>query len=140
MVNYSASVEVKRYSVNLLEKMCTEKKKKFFLKKKSAQNFSNSNLSMDNDFMLEESFKDGVFIEELEKMVKQGQINVNYQHKDFLITILVVAIVNGRIEIVESLLRLGANQNLRSCNQMNAIDWAKKFSQNEILNLLENYQ
>ncbi|RNA07605.1 putative ATP-dependent RNA helicase YTHDC2 [Brachionus plicatilis] len=140
MINYSPGVEAKKHWVSLLERMCAEKRKKVFFKNNSTKNSLNSIKNMDVDFLIEQSFKDGTFIEELEEMVKRGQINVNYQQKDFWITILISAVVNGRIDVVESLLRLGANQNLRSCNQMNAIDWAKRFSQVEILNLLENYQ
>lgn len=126
--------------VGLLEKISNEKRKKIFFKNNLAQKSPFLEKNIDIDYMLELSFKDGIFFEELEKMVQQGKMNIDYLQKDFSITILISAVVNGRIDVVQNLLRMGANLNLISCNQMNAIDWAKRFSQIEILNLLESYR
>ena len=50
------------------------------------------------------------------------------------------ASISGYIELVEKLLRLGANIFLKSCNEMCLIEWAKSFSKNEIVELVESYQ
>ena len=50
-----------------------------------------------------------------------------------------VASISGQLKIVEQLLRLGANVFLKSCNELNSIEWAKRFSKNEIVEIFECY-
>ena len=57
-----------------------------------------------------------------------------------MVTAIIVASISGYIDLVEKLLQLGANPLLKSCNEMSAIEWAKSFSKNEIVELLESYQ
>lgn len=48
--------------------------------------------------------------------------------------------ISGQLDLVEEVLSLGANCNLKSCNDLMAIDWAKRFSKNEIVELLDCHQ
>lgn len=50
------------------------------------------------------------------------------------------ASISGNIDIVEKILSMGANINLKSCNDLMALDWAKRFTKNEIVQLIESYQ
>jgi len=48
-----------------------------------------------------------------------------------------VACGRGYVSIVEQLLNLGASVNMRSSNEWTAMDWAQKFEQTDIIELLE---
>lgn len=48
-----------------------------------------------------------------------------------------VAAGRGFPSLVEQLLALGANANLRASNGWTALDWAKRFNQAEVVELLE---
>jgi ankyrin repeat protein len=50
------------------------------------------------------------------------------------------AAISGYLDTVEKLLSLGANIYLKSCNDLTALEWAKRFSKSEITELLECYQ
>ena len=50
------------------------------------------------------------------------------------------ASISGYIDLVEKLLMLGANVLLKSCNEYSLLEWAKSFSKNEIVELIESYQ
>ena len=50
------------------------------------------------------------------------------------------ASISGYTDHVEKLLELGANILLKSCNEMSLLEWAKSFSKNEIVELIESYQ
>jgi ankyrin repeat protein len=56
-----------------------------------------------------------------------------------MITPIMAASISGYIELVEKLLQLGANVLLKSCNEMSLLEWAKSFSKNEIVELIECY-
>ena len=62
---------------------------------------------------------------------------VDYKHSDTSATPLMVAAGRGFPAVVEQLLGLGANTNLRASNGWSAIDWAKNFNQTDVLELLE---
>lgn len=64
---------------------------------------------------------------------------VEYQHSKTLVTPLMVAAVSDFSIAVEKLIQLGACLQTKSCNQFTALDWAKRFSKNEIVELLECY-
>lgn len=66
-------------------------------------------------------------------------LTVDYQHSDSLVSILMIASAKGMIQIVERLLCFGANINLKSSNDYTALDWAKRFSKTEVIELLECY-
>ena len=61
-------------------------------------------------------------------------------HSETSATALMIATGRGYFEIVERLLNLGANINIRASNDWTVIDWAKKFERVEILELLESYR
>lgn len=63
---------------------------------------------------------------------------VDYMHSETSATALMIATGRGYLEIVERLLNLGANINIRASNDWTVIDWAKKFERAEILELLES--
>lgn len=48
-----------------------------------------------------------------------------------------VASGRGFLSVVEQLLNLGANVNLRASNDFTALDWAKQFGWTDILEMLE---
>jgi ankyrin repeat protein len=50
-----------------------------------------------------------------------------------------IASGRGFAPIVEQLLCLGANTNIRASNGWTALDWAKKFDRNDVIELLEAY-
>ena len=62
---------------------------------------------------------------------------VDYQHSDTSATPLMVATGRGLIGIVEQLLNLGADPSLKASNDWTALDWAKKFQHEEIIDMLE---
>ena len=49
------------------------------------------------------------------------------------------ATISGFLQIVEKLMRLGADLYLKSCNEMTVMEWAKRFTKNEIVDLIECY-
>jgi ankyrin repeat protein len=51
-----------------------------------------------------------------------------------------IASAKGLIDFVEILLLFRADMHLKSFNGMNAIDWAKRYSRNEVVQLLECYK
>ena len=57
-----------------------------------------------------------------------------------MVTTIMAASTSGYLDHVERLIELGANILLKSCNEMNLLEWAKSFSKNEIIELIENYQ
>lgn len=62
---------------------------------------------------------------------------VDYRHSEMSVTSLMVASGRGFIGVVEKLLNMGANVYARSSNDWKAIDWAQKFDQTEVVELLE---
>lgn len=64
-------------------------------------------------------------------------ISVDYIHSATSATPLMVAAGRGFPAVVEQLLALGANANLRASNGWTALDWAKRFNQAEVVELLE---
>lgn len=51
-----------------------------------------------------------------------------------------VAAGRGCINTAEQLLNLGANINVRACNDWTAIDWARQMEQTDMLELLMAYK
>ena len=62
---------------------------------------------------------------------------VDYGHSQTSITPLMVAAGRDFYTVVEQLLSLGANANIRASNDWTALDWARKFERIDIIELLE---
>ena len=77
---------------------------------------------------------------EFTSLVETSKIDVNYLHSETQITILMAATISGNLQVVEKLLALGANVYLKACNDLTALEWAKRFAKSEIIELLECYQ
>lgn len=60
-------------------------------------------------------------------------------HSDTSATPLMIASGRGFYHVVEQLLSLGANVNIRASNDWTALDWARKFEQADIVELLESH-
>ena len=63
--------------------------------------------------------------------------SVDYAHSESSITALMIAAGRGFVDMVEHLLDLGANFNAKTVNDWTAVDFAKQFDQQEILQLLQ---
>ena len=61
---------------------------------------------------------------------------VDYQHSETSITPLMIAAGRGFTEVVAQLLNMGADAQLKASNDWTALDWAKKFDQEDIVNML----
>lgn len=48
-----------------------------------------------------------------------------------------VSSAHGSMAVVEQLLNLGANVDIRASNDFTAIDWARNFNHNDIVEILE---
>lgn len=62
---------------------------------------------------------------------------MDYAHSETSATPLMIAAGRGFFDIVEQLLSLGTNVNIRARNDWTALDWAKKFEHTDITELLE---
>ncbi|KAK2182376.1 hypothetical protein NP493_355g01027 [Ridgeia piscesae] len=65
--------------------------------------------------------------------------SVDYMHSETGATPLMVAAGRGFFTIVEQLIGLGADVNLLASNDWTALDWAKNFERNDVIELLEAY-
>lgn len=72
-------------------------------------------------------------------LIHSENVSVDYQHSKTFVTTLMVAAGRGCLNIVEQLLNLGANLNLKSCNDWTALEWAKNMNQVECAELIEAY-
>jgi len=66
-------------------------------------------------------------------------IAVDYVHSETTVTALMVAAGRGFFGTVEQLLNMGANVSAVSSNDWTALDWARKFEQHDIVELLETH-
>jgi ankyrin repeat protein len=64
-------------------------------------------------------------------------VAVDYMHSATSVTALMVAAGRGFSAVVDQLLALGANPSLKASNGWTALDWAKRFNQSEVVELLE---
>ena len=46
---------------------------------------------------------------------------------------------SGYTDVIEALLKLGASINIKSCNDLTSLEWAKRFTKNEVVELLESF-
>ena len=66
-------------------------------------------------------------------------ISIDYQHSVSGVTALIAAAAHNKVNVVESLLRYGADITLCTPNDWNAIQWAQHFKHKEMSELLETY-
>lgn len=62
---------------------------------------------------------------------------VDYIHSETSVTPLMVAAGRGFLGVVEQLLNMGSNVTIRSSNDWQALDWAQKYEQHDVVELLE---
>ncbi|XP_071794185.1 3'-5' RNA helicase YTHDC2-like isoform X2 [Asterias amurensis] len=74
---------------------------------------------------------------QLMHLVLEENVSADYAHAETSATALMLAAGRGNVEIVERLLSLGANATKRASNDMTAIDWAKKFNQTDVIEVLQ---
>ncbi|XP_058802903.1 3'-5' RNA helicase YTHDC2-like [Phymastichus coffea] len=72
-------------------------------------------------------------------LIHSENISVDYQHSKTFVSTLMVAAGRGYLNIVEQLLDLGANLNLKACNEWTAYEWAKNMKQHECAEFIEAY-
>ncbi|BFY97660.1 hypothetical protein BsWGS_00700 [Bradybaena similaris] len=70
-------------------------------------------------------------------LISSENVSVDYVQSETSTTPLMIAAARGFINVVEHLLNLGADASLRTSNNWTALDLAKKFQRNDILELLE---
>ncbi|XP_055956156.1 3'-5' RNA helicase YTHDC2 [Patella vulgata] len=72
-------------------------------------------------------------------LILSENVSVDYKHSETSVTPLMIASGRGFSNIVEKLLSLGANINIKASNEWTALDWSKKFEQNDIVDMLEGH-
>ncbi|XP_005089719.1 3'-5' RNA helicase YTHDC2 [Aplysia californica] len=72
-------------------------------------------------------------------LISSEHISVDYEQSESGVTALMIAAGRGFVDIVEHLLDLGANFNVKTNHEWTAIDFAKQFEQQEIVELLQAY-
>jgi HrpA-like RNA helicase len=72
-------------------------------------------------------------------LIHSENISVDYQHSKNLVTALMVAAGRGYLDFVQNFIKLGANLNLKSCNDWTAYDWARNMNQVECAELIDTY-
>lgn len=77
--------------------------------------------------------------EQLFDLIISEHISVDYQHSVSGVTALIAAASHNRISYVEALLSYGANIELCTPNDWNALQWALHFKHKDLAELLETY-
>ncbi|KAL2293879.1 hypothetical protein Nmel_007577 [Mimus melanotis] len=72
-------------------------------------------------------------------LILTENVSVDYRHSETSVTALMIASGRGFLSQVEQLISMGANIYCRSSNGWMAVDWAKRFGQTEVVDLLESY-
>ncbi|XP_013779316.1 probable ATP-dependent RNA helicase YTHDC2 isoform X2 [Limulus polyphemus] len=72
-------------------------------------------------------------------LILSENISVDYQHSETSASPLMIASGRGNTSVVEELLNFGATITLRASNDWTAIDWAQKFEQKEVYDILMAY-
>lgn len=70
-------------------------------------------------------------------LILNENVSVDYVHSETSVTPLMVAAGRGFLGVVEQLLNMGASVAVRSINGWQAIDWAQKYDQLDVLELIE---
>lgn len=67
-------------------------------------------------------------------------VNIDYRHSETTMTTLMVASARGFANLVEHLLDLGADPELKDAKQnWSAVEWARNFNHNHVLQIFENF-
>ncbi|RMB97066.1 hypothetical protein DUI87_26349 [Hirundo rustica rustica] len=72
-------------------------------------------------------------------LILTENVSVDYRHSETSATALMIASGRGFLSQVEQLISMGADIHCRSSNGWMAVDWAKRFGQTEVVDLLESY-
>lgn len=72
-------------------------------------------------------------------LIKSENVSVDYQHSETSLSPLMIAAARGFTAIVEHLLTFGANVKLQSSNDWTALDFAKRFNHEEVIEMLQAY-
>ncbi|XP_063175955.1 3'-5' RNA helicase YTHDC2 isoform X2 [Chroicocephalus ridibundus] len=72
-------------------------------------------------------------------LILTENVSVDYRHSETSVTALMVASGRGFLSQVEQLISMGASIHCKSSNGWMALDWAKRFGQTEVVDLLESY-
>ncbi|XP_009982820.1 PREDICTED: probable ATP-dependent RNA helicase YTHDC2 [Tauraco erythrolophus] len=72
-------------------------------------------------------------------LILTENVSVDYRHSETSVTALMIASGRGFLSQVEQLISLGASIHCKSSNGWTALDWAKRFGQTEVVDLLESY-
>ncbi|KAM9367474.1 3'-5' RNA helicase YTHDC2 [Phaethornis superciliosus] len=72
-------------------------------------------------------------------LILTENVSVDYRHSETSVTALMIASGRGFLSQVEQLISMGASIHCKSSNGWKALDWAKRFGQTEVVDLLESY-
>ncbi|XP_054034566.1 3'-5' RNA helicase YTHDC2 [Dryobates pubescens] len=72
-------------------------------------------------------------------LILTENVSVDYRHSETSATALMIASGRGFLSQVEQLISMGADIHCKSSNGWMALDWAKRFGQTEVVDLLESY-
>uniref|UniRef100_A0A8C3JW07 3'-5' RNA helicase YTHDC2 n=1 Tax=Calidris pygmaea TaxID=425635 RepID=A0A8C3JW07_9CHAR len=72
-------------------------------------------------------------------LILTENVSVDYRHSETSATALMIASGRGFLSQVEQLISMGASIHCKSSNGWTALDWAKRFGQTEVVDLLESY-
>ena len=98
-------------------------------------------LRLKMDSYLKTAWTDGTdnAFEQLFDLILSEHISIDYQHSVSGVTALIAAASHNRITSVESLLSYGANIELCTPNDWNAVQWAHYFGHRDLEELLDTY-
>ncbi|NXC69510.1 YTDC2 helicase, partial [Anhinga anhinga] len=71
-------------------------------------------------------------------LILTENVSVDYRHSETSATALMIASGRGFLSQVEQLISMGASIHCKSSNGWTALDWAKRFGQTEVVDLLES--
>ncbi|KAM9330935.1 3'-5' RNA helicase YTHDC2 [Gastrophryne carolinensis] len=84
-------------------------------------------------------YKDVEAFAQLFHLILAENVSVDYRHSETSASPLMVAAGRGFLSQVEQLISMGANVLSKASNGWMAVDWARHFGQNEVVDLLESY-
>ncbi len=142
------SLDMAHYKINL------NRKQKQLLTNQTVSQINNSSETQNNstkeidsktkekiDLYLKNAWVEGSdeSFSELINFLSSDNSLIDYQHSETGVTPLIVASGRNKVHVIETLLELGANIRLSTPNKMRAIDWAKYFGHEEVIEFLEYY-